>query len=63
MMQYCSHYLIQQFIVLNLQQLFRNRRAKKKLTHLRVEANDLSFIGNERDPLKKEAVKMRPGYG
>lgn len=54
MIQYSSRYHIQQFIVFNLQQLFRSRRAKEKLKFLRAEANDLSFIGNERDQLKKE---------
>ena len=59
MMQYRSHYLIQQYIVFNLQQLYRSKIAKKKLKHLRAEAKDLFLIGNERDQLKKEAAKMR----
>ena len=58
-MQYRSHYLIQQYIVFNLQQLYRSKIAKKKLKHLRAEAKDLSLIGNKRDQLKNEAAKMR----
>jgi len=54
-----KRYLVQRCIVLNLQQLFRGKKARIILRQLMLNAKDLSQVLIERDELKKVAVQLK----
>jgi len=46
-------------LVVNIQQLFRARRARAVLKHLKSEARNLNNVARERDELRREALRAK----
>lgn len=46
-------------LVINLQQLYRAKKARKSLKNLKAEARDLSRVMNERDELKRASEDLK----
>ncbi len=54
-----KQYLALSQVAFNLQQLYRNKKARGILRQLKIEAKDVSRISRERDKLKEEIAAMK----